>query len=59
MSCCTFYIEIFGCKFVVLVTASSTKHFLVSPILSIMLSVYTGENTFCNLKFRRFRPLNY
>jgi hypothetical protein len=59
VSCCTFYIEIYCSRFVMLVTASSSKHFLVAPILSIMLNVSAGENTFCNLECKRFTPWNF
>ena len=41
------------------VTASSAKHFLVAPVLSIMFSDGIGENSFCNLKLKKFRLLNF
>jgi len=43
VSCCSLQIEIYCWKSVMLVTASSAKHFLVAPILSIMCSDCTGE----------------
>jgi len=59
VSCCSLQIEIYCWKSVMLVTASSAKHFLVALILSIMFIDCTGENSFCNLKLKRFRPLNF
>jgi len=59
VSCCSFQMEIYCWKSVMLVTASSAKHFLVAPVLNIMFSDCTGENSFCNLKLKEFRPLNF
>jgi hypothetical protein len=59
MSCCSLQMEICCWKSVMLVTASSAKHYLVAPVLSIMFSDCTGENSFCNLKLRKFRLLTF
>lgn len=50
-------VKIYYWKSVMLVTALSAKHFLVVPLLSIMFSDCTRENSFCNLKLKRFITL--